>query len=116
MLFIGIGSLHSGDAPSGEDNDQLSRIILFEDVTEFLFSLSSEEARFSLICQFIDFYGGKISRWYCSHFLVDCHDHLHMNKLVNTYFRFIPESMSMTFLHTMLHTSCMPISVVNTHP
>ncbi|KAF8730247.1 hypothetical protein HU200_017225 [Digitaria exilis] len=57
------GSLHSGDAPSGEDNDQLSRVILFEDVTEFLFSLSSEEARFSLICQFIDFYGGKISRW-----------------------------------------------------
>ncbi|XP_062221847.1 uncharacterized protein LOC133921113 isoform X2 [Phragmites australis] len=57
------GSLHSDDAPSGEDNDQLSRVILFEDVTEFLFSLSSEEARFSLICQFIDFYGGKISRW-----------------------------------------------------
>ncbi|RLM80581.1 hypothetical protein C2845_PM12G28500 [Panicum miliaceum] len=59
----GIGSLDSGDAPSGEDNDQLSRVILFEDVAEFLFSLSSEEARFSLICQFIDFYGGKISRW-----------------------------------------------------
>ncbi|KAL5208468.1 hypothetical protein ABZP36_032903 [Zizania latifolia] len=57
------GSLHSDDAPSGEDNDQLSRVILFEDVTEFLFSLSSEEARFSLICQFIDFFGGKISRW-----------------------------------------------------
>ncbi|XP_066322738.1 uncharacterized protein [Miscanthus floridulus] len=57
------GSIHSGDAPSGEDNDQLSRVILFEDVSEFLFSLSSEEARFSLICQFIDFYGGKISRW-----------------------------------------------------
>ncbi|XP_025808486.1 protein NRDE2 homolog isoform X3 [Panicum hallii] len=59
----GIGSLDSGDAPSGEDNNQLSRVILFEDVAEFLFSLSSEEARFSLICQFIDFYGGKISRW-----------------------------------------------------
>lgn len=59
----GIGSLHSDNAPSGEDNDQLSRVILFEDVTEFLFSLSSEEAHFSLICQFIDFYGGKISRW-----------------------------------------------------
>ncbi|CAN6279845.1 unnamed protein product [Urochloa humidicola] len=59
----GIGSHHSGDAQSGEDNDQLSRVILFEDVTEFLFSLSSEEACFSLVCQFIDFYGGKISRW-----------------------------------------------------
>ncbi|KAL6635205.1 hypothetical protein ACP70R_027876 [Stipagrostis hirtigluma subsp. patula] len=57
------GSLHSDDAPSGDDNDQLSRVILFEDVSEYLFSLSSEEARFSLICQFIDFYGGKISRW-----------------------------------------------------
>uniref|UniRef100_A0A0A9E0V8 Uncharacterized protein n=1 Tax=Arundo donax TaxID=35708 RepID=A0A0A9E0V8_ARUDO len=57
------GSLRSDDVPSGEDSDQLSRVILFEDVTEFLFSLSSEEARFSLICQFIDFYGGKISRW-----------------------------------------------------
>ncbi|EEC74087.1 hypothetical protein OsI_09115 [Oryza sativa Indica Group] len=58
-----LGSLYSDDAPTGEDNDQLSRVILFEDITEFLFSLSSEEARFSLICQFIDFYGGKISRW-----------------------------------------------------
>jgi len=60
---------NSGDAPSGEDNDQLSRVILFEDVSEFLFSLSSEEARFSLMCQFIDFYGGKISRWYSFYFL-----------------------------------------------
>ncbi|TVU28721.1 hypothetical protein EJB05_20251 [Eragrostis curvula] len=59
----GIESLRSGDVPSGEEDDHLSRVILFEDVTEFLFSLSSEEARFSLICQFIDFYGGKISRW-----------------------------------------------------
>ncbi|XP_015689394.2 nuclear exosome regulator NRDE2 [Oryza brachyantha] len=57
------GSLFSDDAPTGEGNDQLSRVILFEDVTDFLFSLSSEEARFSLICQFIDFYGGRISRW-----------------------------------------------------
>jgi len=81
MLFIGIGSLDSGDAPSGEDNDQLSRVILFEDVTEFLFSLSSEEARFSLICQFIDFYGGKISRWYCSYFLLICnHDPQHTRR------------------------------------
>ncbi|KAE8796777.1 hypothetical protein D1007_28069 [Hordeum vulgare] len=62
----GAGPNHSDDASSGEVNDQLSRVILFEDVTEFLFSLSSEEARFSLICQFIDFYGGRISRWTAS--------------------------------------------------
>jgi hypothetical protein len=64
FVLLGIEVHHSGDAPSGEDEDHLSRVILFEDVTEFLFSLSSEEARFSLICQFIDFYGGKISGWY----------------------------------------------------
>lgn len=63
MVFPGVGPNHSNDASSGDVNDQLSRVILFEDVTEFLFSLSSEEARFSLICQFIDFYGGKISSW-----------------------------------------------------
>jgi hypothetical protein len=63
MLFSGVGSSRSDGASPGEVNEQLSRVILFEDVTEFLFSLSSEEARFSLICQFIDFYGGKISRW-----------------------------------------------------
>ena len=63
MLFSGVGPSRSDDASTEDINDQLSRVILFEDVTEFLFSLSSEEARFSLICQFIDFYGGKIARW-----------------------------------------------------
>ena len=63
MLFSGVGLSRSDDASTEDINDQLSRVILFEDVTEFLFSLSSEEARFSLICQFIDFYGGKIARW-----------------------------------------------------
>lgn len=59
-------SPHSDDNPDIEGNDQLSRVILFEDVNEYLFSLYSEEARFSLVSQFIDFYGGKISRWTCT--------------------------------------------------
>ncbi|EHA8588963.1 protein NRDE2 [Cocos nucifera] len=49
-----------------DGHEQLSRVILFEDVNEYIFSLSSEEARFSLVCQFIDFYGGKISQWTCT--------------------------------------------------
>ncbi|XP_020268919.1 protein NRDE2 homolog [Asparagus officinalis] len=49
-----------------EDNEQLSRVILFEEVNDYLFSLHSEEARFSLVSQFIDFYGGKINRWTCT--------------------------------------------------
>ncbi|XP_042501686.1 nuclear exosome regulator NRDE2 [Macadamia integrifolia] len=57
------GASRTNDALDREGDEQLLRVILFEDVSEFLFSLSSEEARFSLICQFIDFYGGKISSW-----------------------------------------------------
>lgn len=37
------------------------REILYEDVCEYLFSLSSAEARLSLVLQLMDFYGGKIS-------------------------------------------------------
>ncbi|KAJ0987304.1 hypothetical protein J5N97_005660 [Dioscorea zingiberensis] len=59
-------SPHSGDNLDQEENEQLSRVILFEDVNEYLFSLSSKEARFSLVSQFINFYGGKISRWTCT--------------------------------------------------
>ena len=44
------------------------REIVYEDVCEYLFSLSSAEARLSLVSQFIDFYGGKISSWYVSPF------------------------------------------------
>nr|XP_010917280.1 protein NRDE2 homolog isoform X1 [Elaeis guineensis] len=54
------------DNPDKDGHEQLSRVILFEDVSEYIFSLSSEEARFSLVCQFIDFYGGKISQWACT--------------------------------------------------
>lgn len=61
---------HSGDNLDEEAEEQLSRVILFEDVKEYLFSLSSKEARFSLVSQFINFYGGKISRWLVPCFIV----------------------------------------------
>ncbi|KAG0502350.1 hypothetical protein HPP92_002422 [Vanilla planifolia] len=48
------------------EKEQLSRVVLFEDVTDYLFSLCSEEARFSLVYQFIDFFGGKLSSWTCT--------------------------------------------------
>ncbi|XP_020090301.1 protein NRDE2 homolog isoform X1 [Ananas comosus] len=51
------------DNPAQDGDEQLSRVILFDDVSDYLFSLSSEEARLSLLCQFVDFYGGKISQW-----------------------------------------------------
>ncbi|MQL99647.1 hypothetical protein Taro_032373, partial [Colocasia esculenta] len=55
-------SIHSGDL-GRESNERLSRVILYEDVSDYIFSLSSEEARFRLVSQFIDFFGGKISQW-----------------------------------------------------
>ncbi|KZV40304.1 hypothetical protein F511_18033 [Dorcoceras hygrometricum] len=47
----------------GEDNEQLFRTILYEDVCDYLFSLKSEESRMSLVAQFIDFYEGRIAQW-----------------------------------------------------
>lgn len=52
--------------PDRASDEQLLREILFEDVSEYLFSISSEEARLSLIFQFIDFYGGRTSKWTCT--------------------------------------------------
>ncbi|KAK1278069.1 hypothetical protein QJS04_geneDACA017145 [Acorus gramineus] len=52
--------------PDAESNEGLSRLIVFEDVCDYLFSLCSEEARFYLVSRFIDFFGGKISRWTCT--------------------------------------------------
>ncbi|CAA6664727.1 unnamed protein product [Spirodela intermedia] len=52
--------------PDGESNEQLSRVILFEDIQDYIFSLYSEEARFRLVTRFIDFYGGKVSQWACT--------------------------------------------------
>ncbi|KAI3869306.1 hypothetical protein MKX03_010736 [Papaver bracteatum] len=55
-----------GAASCEEGDDEIMRTILFEDVREFLFSLCSEEARFSLASQFIEFFGGKMSQWTCT--------------------------------------------------
>lgn len=45
----------------GETNEeQVLRVILYEDVKEYLFSLISSEARLSLIYQLIEFFSGKI--------------------------------------------------------
>ncbi|XP_008240390.1 PREDICTED: protein NRDE2 homolog [Prunus mume] len=54
---------HNVGTPDGEADEHLSRVIMFEDVNEYLFSLSSSEARLSLVLQFIDFFGGKTSQW-----------------------------------------------------
>uniref|UniRef100_A0A804KRA5 Protein NRDE2 homolog n=1 Tax=Musa acuminata subsp. malaccensis TaxID=214687 RepID=A0A804KRA5_MUSAM len=56
-------SLHSDDNLDDDHNEQLSRVILFEDVSDYLFSLSSKEAHLSLVFQFVDFFGGKVSQW-----------------------------------------------------
>ncbi|XP_061988537.1 uncharacterized protein LOC133707006 [Rosa rugosa] len=54
---------NNGGTPDREAEEHLSRVIMYEDVAEYLFSLSSFEARLSLVLQFIDFFGGKTSQW-----------------------------------------------------
>ena len=51
------------ESPDRQLDEQLLGVILFEDVSEYLFSLSSGEARISLLFHFIDFFGGKIPEW-----------------------------------------------------
>ncbi|CAH9122186.1 unnamed protein product [Cuscuta epithymum] len=48
------------------DDDQLLRVVAYEDVRDYLFSIYSKEARLSLVSQFIDFYGGRIAHWTCT--------------------------------------------------
>ncbi|KAK4567400.1 hypothetical protein RGQ29_003261 [Quercus rubra] len=60
------GGSHGDGTPDREGDEQLLRVILYEDVNEYLFSLSSVEARLSLMSQFIDFFGGKISQFICT--------------------------------------------------
>ncbi|KAF3792390.1 NRDE2-like protein [Nymphaea thermarum] len=43
--------------------EQLSRVIAFEDVGEYLFSLVSDDARLSLIFRLVDFFDGPIALW-----------------------------------------------------
>ncbi|KAJ8646889.1 hypothetical protein MRB53_008637 [Persea americana] len=54
------------ESSGGKDDEQLSRVILYADVSEYIFSLWSEEARFILVVQFIDFFGGNVSRGLCT--------------------------------------------------
>ncbi|KAI4347330.1 hypothetical protein L6164_008147 [Bauhinia variegata] len=49
-----------------EEDEQLLRTVLYEDVNEYLFSLSTTEAQLYLVSQFINFYGGKIHQLICS--------------------------------------------------
>ncbi|KAH7550660.1 hypothetical protein JRO89_XS13G0240400 [Xanthoceras sorbifolium] len=56
----------SDGTPDREADEQLLKVILNEDVREYLFSLTSEEARLSLVFQFINFFGGRISRRICT--------------------------------------------------
>ncbi|TKY44864.1 NRDE protein [Spatholobus suberectus] len=56
----------SDEVHKTDEDEQLSRVVLYEDVNEYLFSLSTTEARLSLLSQFIDFYGGKMSQLLCS--------------------------------------------------
>lgn len=56
-------SNHTEDNQDMGSDEQISRAILFEDVNEYLFSLCSDKARYSLVSQFIEFFGGKISQW-----------------------------------------------------
>lgn len=57
---------HDDAAADAEDDEQLLSIGLYEDVSDYLFSLYSEEARTSLIAQFIEFYQGRIAQWTCT--------------------------------------------------
>ncbi|XP_051123213.1 uncharacterized protein LOC127246064 [Andrographis paniculata] len=54
---------HEDATADADDDEQLLSVILYEDVSAYLFSLNSEEARMSLIAQFIDFYQGKLAQW-----------------------------------------------------
>ncbi|KAJ7975310.1 protein NRDE2-like isoform X1 [Quillaja saponaria] len=60
------GASSNGGTSDLEEDGHLLRDVLYEDVSEFLFSLSSVEARLSLVFQFIDFYGGQISQLFCT--------------------------------------------------
>lgn len=51
-----------------EGDEQLLRAVLFEDVNEYLFSITTEEVRLSLVYLFIDFFGGRIPQWLASLF------------------------------------------------
>ncbi|KAH9316484.1 hypothetical protein KI387_025111 [Taxus chinensis] len=60
------GNAINKDGGENEDDEQILRIVLFEDIRDYLFDLHCDEARFSLIVQLIDFCDGPINQWSCS--------------------------------------------------
>lgn len=75
MLVVNCASSLIGEFSSvdemgeGEDEEQLSSLVLYEDINGYLFSLRSHKARLSLVYQFIDFFGARISPWTSSNSL-----------------------------------------------
>eukprot|EP00250_Pteridium_aquilinum_P014193 c21834_g1_i2 orf=187-3744(-) len=51
---------------AGEEDEQLERAVLFEDIHECLFSLTTADAQLNLICHFTDFCSGPYPQWCCS--------------------------------------------------
>lgn len=66
-LCLTAGISHSEDPADAEGDEQLLRVIAYEDLSDYLFSIISEEACFSLVSQFIDFYGGRMAQWFVSY-------------------------------------------------
>lgn len=52
-----------GGPEAGEEDEQLERVVLFEDIQECLFSLETADARLNLICHFTDFCSGPYPQW-----------------------------------------------------
>lgn len=57
------GDSVTDDVTDKGGDEQLLRAVLFEDVSDYLFSITTEEVRLTLVYQFIDFFGGRISQW-----------------------------------------------------
>lgn len=55
-----------GGPEAGEEDEQLERAVLFEDIQECLFSLETADARLNLIFHFTDFCSGPYPQWCCS--------------------------------------------------
>ncbi|XP_071702541.1 uncharacterized protein [Rutidosis leptorrhynchoides] len=57
------GNSISNETTDKEGDEQLLRAVLFEDISECLFSITTEKARLSLVYQFVDFFKGRIPLW-----------------------------------------------------
>uniref|UniRef100_A0A7N0UFL9 Protein NRDE2 homolog n=1 Tax=Kalanchoe fedtschenkoi TaxID=63787 RepID=A0A7N0UFL9_KALFE len=56
----------AGATSDMEADEQLMRNVVFEDISEYLFSLNTAEARLSLVYQFVEFFGGNLSQQICT--------------------------------------------------